>query len=172
VALNLEVLRGRVGRTHFESGTLTGFAEAAVSDLAAAIRLTDALLAVARPVRQPVETGGIIGPIAVLVSAVAAARGGTLDVVVPDDIPPALAPVGDAVRGAIATVLLAAVDQAMTVRCRVVYEATAVLVEVTAETDLEMTGDATVAIEACGIGVRTVPGGVTLRMARDDGAQR
>jgi signal transduction histidine kinase len=172
VALNLEVLRGRVGRTQLEPAALTGFAEAAVADLASAIRLTDALLAVARPVRIPVEVGGTLAPIAVLVSAVATSRGGTLHVDLPDDIPPALAVEGDAVRGAIATVLLSAVERGATVRCRVVYESAAVLVEVAAEDQFEMTGEATAAIEACGIAVRAVPDGIALRLPRDGGAQR
>jgi signal transduction histidine kinase len=172
VALNLEVLRGRVGRTQLEPAALTGFAEAAVADLASAIRLTDALLAVARPVRVPVEAGGALAPIAVLVSAVATSRGGTLHVELPDEIPPMLAVEGDAVRGAMATVLLSAVRRGTTVRCRVVYESAAVLVEVAAEDQFEMTGEATAAIEACGIAVRVVPDGIALRLPRDGGAQR
>ena len=174
VALNLEVLRGRVGRTQLEPATLTGFAEAAVADLASAIRLTDALLAVARPVRVPVEAGGALAPIAVLVRAVAESRRGSLTVEVPDEIPPALAIDGDAVRGAMATVLLAAIDRAggATVRCRLGYESAAVLVEVTADDEFEMTGEAAAAIDACGIAVRAVTRGVALRLPRDGGAQR
>lgn len=172
VALNLEVLRGRVGRTQLEPATLTGFAEAAVADLSAAIRLTDALLAVARPVRVPVEAGGALAPIAVLASAVAASRGGSLRVALPDEIPPLLATDGDAVRGAIATVLLAAVERGATVQCRVVYEPAAAVVEVEADDEFEMSGEAAAAIEACGIAVRVRPGGVAIRIPRDGSGER
>jgi signal transduction histidine kinase len=166
VALNLEVLRGRVGRTRLEASSLTGFAEAAATDLGKAIRLTDALLAVARPVRVPVEAGAVLAPIAVLLSSVATAREGALEVVLPDEIPPALALDGDAVRAAIATVLLTAVNRGTTVRCRVVYDSAAVLVEVVADDDFKVDGGAASAIEACGIAVRPVAGGVALRIPR------
>lgn len=174
VALNLEVLRGRVGRAQLDPVALTGFAEAAVADLASAIRLTDALLAVARPVRVPVEAGGVLMPIAVLVGAVAESRGGSLAVDVPDEIPPAVLPSGDAVRGATATVLLAALDQAggATIRCRLGYESAAVLVEVTADDEFELAADAAAAIAACGIAVSTVTHGVALRLPRGGGAKR
>jgi nitrogen fixation/metabolism regulation signal transduction histidine kinase len=167
VALNLEVLRGRVGHHQHDPATLTAFAEAAVSDLATAVRLTDALLAVARPVRSPVEAGSVLAPIATLVDAVATSRGGSLKVEIPDEIAPSLDVDGDALRGALTTVLLAAAETGTTVRCRVGYEPAAVTVEATAEKAFTIGGDATATIEACGIAVRDVAGGTALRISRE-----
>lgn len=167
VALNLEVLRGRVGRHQHEPAMLTAFAEAAVADLTIAVRLTDALLAVARPVRSPVEAGSVLAPIAALAGAVAVSRGGSLHVEVPDEIAPALDADGDALRAALATVLLAAAERGKTVWCRVGYETAAVTVEVTAESGFEIGGDAALAIESCGIAVRPITGGVGLRISRE-----
>lgn len=172
VALNLEVLRGRVGRMQPEPATLAGFADAAVADLSSAIRLTDALLAVARPVRVPVEAGAALAPIATLVDAVARARGGSLEVVVPDEIPPVLAVDGDAARGAMTSVLLAAVDRSAIVRCRMGYEPAAVVVRVNANSGFELDAEAVASIEACGIAVPSTDDGVTLRIPRDAGERR
>jgi signal transduction histidine kinase len=169
VALNLEVLRGRVGRAQADAASLSGFAEAAVADLATAIRLSDALLAVARPVREPVELGSVLAPIAVLAAAVADARGGSLEVELPDALPPALSVHGHAVRAALATALLAAAERGATVRCCVVYEPAAVVVEVMADGELGMAEQVVAGLAACGIVAHGSPAGVALRIPRGGG---
>ena len=166
VALNLEVLRGRVGRTQGDPTVLGGFAEAAVSDLGIAIRLCDALLAVARPVREPTELGSVLEPIAVLAGAVAKARGGALEVTLPDDMPPSLAIDATAVRAALTSVLRMEAERGATIRCIVVYESTAVVVNVGTNQEVVLSGTMATDIEACGITVCPVPSGITLRIPR------
>ncbi|HSJ64774.1 MAG TPA: histidine kinase dimerization/phospho-acceptor domain-containing protein [Gemmatimonadaceae bacterium] len=170
VALNLEVLRGRVGRMRTDAAALSGFADAAVADLAIAIRLSDALLAVARPVRQPVELGSVLTPIAVLAGAVAEARGGTLSVELPDELAPGLAVDPHALRAALSMALLAAAERGATVRCEAVYEAAAVVVEVRADGGIEMTQEVEAGLAECGIPVRGSPDGIALRLPRVRGA--
>ena len=170
VALNLEVLRGRVGRLSADASALSGFAEAAVTDLGAAIRLSDALLAVARPAREPVELGSVLAPIAVLAGAVANARGGGIVITLPEEIPPALAAEPHAVRAALASVLLTAAERGATVRCEVVYEPTAVVVEVRADGEVVLTEEIVSGIAECGIAAQTLPDGITLRIPRQRGA--
>ncbi|HUF29681.1 MAG TPA: histidine kinase dimerization/phospho-acceptor domain-containing protein [Gemmatimonadaceae bacterium] len=172
VSLNLEVLRGRVSRAHSEVGSLTGFAEAAAAELGVAIRLTDALLAVARPLPAPVEVGGALVPIATLARAVAVAHGGSLAVTLPDGMPPKVASGADAVRGALAAVLFEAVQGGETVRCEAVYEPDAVVVEVAGENEFVLPDGLAASIEACGIAVQAVPHGIALRMPRHDAATR
>ncbi len=172
VSLNLEVLRGRVSRAQSDVVSLTGFAEAAAAELGVAIRLTDALLAVARPVRVPVEVGSALVPIATLARAVAAAHGGSLVVTLPDVVPPTVAAGGEAVRGALAAVLFEAVQGGDTVRCEAVYERDAVVVEVAGENEFVLPDGLAASIEACGIAVQAVPHGIALRIPRDDLATR
>jgi hypothetical protein len=105
------------------------------------------------------------------VDAVAAARGGSLEIELPDDLPPALAISGDAVRAALTDVLLTMAERGATVRCIVGYEAAAVIVEVAVEGEVVLAGEMANGIEACGITVGHMPSGVTLRIPRsDDGA--
>ena len=169
VALNLEVLRGRVGRLSSDAAGLSGFAEAAVTDLGAAIRLSDALLAVARPAREPVEVGSVLAPIAVLAGAVAKARGGGIEIAIPEEIPPALAAEPHAVRAALASVLLAAAERGKAVRCQVVYEPAAVVVEVRADGEVVLTEEIVSGIADCGISAQPHPDGITLRIPRQRG---
>jgi hypothetical protein len=170
VALNLEVLRGRVGRAQSETSALGGFAEAAVADLAVAIRLADALLAVARPVRQPVELGNLLMPIATLAGAVATARGGSLEVVLPDDLPPEIQADPHAVRAAVATAMLAAAEQGSAIRCRVGYEPAAAVLEVGTGIAIELSEGTVAALAACGIAVSGGGDGLELRIPRTVGA--
>lgn len=170
VALNLEVLRGRVGRTQADASSLSGFADAAVADLTTAIRLSDALLAVARPVRQPVELGSVLAPIAVLAGAVAMAHGGSLEVELPDELPPALAADPHALRAAVSTALLAGAERGATVRCGAVYEAAAVVIEVRADGEIVLAKEVEAGLAACGIPARGSPDGIALRIPRASGA--
>lgn len=173
VALNLEVLRGRVGRKGVEGAALTGFAEAAAADLGHAVRLTDALLAVARPVREPVDLAMAIAPIVTLARAIAVARGGSLEVALPDDLAPALDADGDAVRGAVTGVLLAAIEGGRVIRCRGAYGADAVELDVDVDAGRPSLPEPLAArIAACGIGVRHEPAALALRFPRDGGEAR
>lgn len=171
VALNLEVLRGRVGRGKGEGAPLVGFADAAAADLLVAIRLTDALLAVARPVRVPVEVGSILAPIATLAGAVAVARGGSMKITLPDDVPPPVAAEPDAVRGALATALLAAAERGVEIECAATYEPEAVVVEVTGA-EIGLPDEFVSSLEAYGIALTTASNGIALHIPRLAGVAR
>jgi len=171
VALNLEVLRGRVGRGRGEGAPLVGFADAAAADLLVAIRLTDALLAVARPVRVPVEVGSTLAPIATLASAVAVARGGSMKVNSPDDFAPAVAVDGYAIRGALATVLLAAAERGAEIVCTTSYEPDVVVVEVTGA-EIGLPDELASSLESCGIALIAASNGVAMRIPRHAESER
>jgi hypothetical protein len=117
-------------------------------------------------VREPTELGSVLEPIAVLSAAVAKARGGSLEVTLPDDMPPSLAIDATAVRAALTIVLLAEAERGATVRCIVVYEPAAVVVEVATNQEVVLSGTVATDIEACGITVCPVPSGITLRIPR------
>jgi len=81
LALNLEVVRSRSARAGTDGSALAAYAEAAVGELARTIPRVEALLALARPLPNPVDLRLAIQPLLVLYGAIAVAGGGTLDVV-------------------------------------------------------------------------------------------
>ncbi|HEY2898615.1 MAG TPA: histidine kinase dimerization/phospho-acceptor domain-containing protein [Gemmatimonadaceae bacterium] len=81
LALNLEVVRSRSVRPGPEVSTLAPYATAAANELERAIPLVDALLALARPLSNPVDLRIAMRPLLVLYGAIATAGGGSLDVV-------------------------------------------------------------------------------------------
>ncbi|HMA02743.1 MAG TPA: histidine kinase dimerization/phospho-acceptor domain-containing protein [Gemmatimonadaceae bacterium] len=81
LALNLEVVRSRSARAGTDGSALAPYAAAAASELERSIPLVEALLALARPLPNPVDLRSAIQPLLVLYRAIAMAGGGTLDVV-------------------------------------------------------------------------------------------
>jgi His Kinase A (phospho-acceptor) domain len=81
LALNLEVVRSRSARAGIEASSLAPYAAAAASELERTIPLVEALLALARPLSNPVDLHGAIQPLLVLYGAIAKAGGGSLEVV-------------------------------------------------------------------------------------------
>lgn len=62
-ALNLEVVRTRAGRAGTDSLALAPYAEAAASELSAAVELVEALLELARPGRAPIDLESVLRPL-------------------------------------------------------------------------------------------------------------
>jgi signal transduction histidine kinase len=81
LALNLEVVRSRSARAGAAASALEPYASAAAGELERAIPLVEALLALARPVANPVDLRSAMRPLLVLYGAIATAGGGSLDVV-------------------------------------------------------------------------------------------
>jgi hypothetical protein len=81
LALNLEVVRSRSARAGIEGSLLAPFAAAAVRELERTIPLVEALLALARPLSNPVDLRIAMQPLLTLYGAIAAAGGGSLNVV-------------------------------------------------------------------------------------------
>jgi hypothetical protein len=76
IALNLEVVRSRVARSGTETASLSPFAESAADELKRATELVEALVALARPARTPVDLSEVLEPLTRLYAAIAAADGG------------------------------------------------------------------------------------------------
>jgi hypothetical protein len=81
LALNLEVVRSRSARAGTEGAALAPYAAAAVGELERTIPLVEALLALARPLSNPIDLRTAIQPFLALYGAIAVAGGGSLDVV-------------------------------------------------------------------------------------------
>lgn len=117
VSVNLEVVRSRSERPDAAASAVSRFAASATDQLAAVITLTDALLSLARPAREPVDIGLVMRRVGVLLAAAARADGRTLALEGPiDDIGTTSAP-GNAARMALSASLLAALDASMHVVC-------------------------------------------------------
>ena len=121
VAVNLEVVRSRSGRSEGEASALRPFAEAAAAELESVIQSAEAMLALARPPRGPADVARITRDVAVLASRGAGSgeaeerRRLTVDEGV-ERLGTTSAPTS-AARLAIAAVLLAAVEASKDVVC-------------------------------------------------------
>jgi hypothetical protein len=139
VSVNLEVVRSRVSRMAAaeESGSTSSpstastpprlasatarFAEVAAAQLDGLSALCEALLSIARPVREPADVAQLLAPLAVVLDAVARSEGGSLSVVsdgVADDAVRVAAP-PDETRLVLAAALEGAVGRGREVTCRV-----------------------------------------------------
>ncbi|MEJ7809712.1 MAG: histidine kinase dimerization/phospho-acceptor domain-containing protein [Gemmatimonadaceae bacterium] len=107
--LNVEVLRGRATRAGLAAVALAPFADAAATELARATELTEALLALARPVAEPVDLSVALQPLFVLAGAVARAEGSSVELALAPSALGRCALAANAVRGTVALALAGAV---------------------------------------------------------------
>lgn len=125
VSVNLEVIRSRAEKPNAPASAVGTFADAAAGQLDLVISLSDALLGLTRPAREPVNVGAEARRIAILLGAVARADGRRLTI----DDPAALnalgatSATGSAVRLAITECLLAAVETSTNLHCTAVVDA-------------------------------------------------
>lgn len=137
VAVNLEVIRSRASRTDAAAASIAPFAEAAGQQLERLTSLLDALLAVARSERDPVDVGMALRRVATLCAASSSADDATVvvDALPADDATTRLP--GEVVRLALAAPLLDAVHgearPASPVRCTLLLAPREVMVSMTAD---------------------------------------
>ena len=117
VAVNLEVVRSRAAREGTTGAALGGFASSAADQLEQVIALTEAMVLLGRPARQPAAIGRLADTVAALLRAPVVASGGTLDLVVEGEGTTRVA--ADAARLLVAAAFLAAVDAGKELRGRV-----------------------------------------------------
>ena len=137
VAVNLEVIRSRAARDGVPASAVAPFADAAGQQLERLTTLLDALLAVARPERDPVDVGVALRRVAMLCAASGSASdAGVLVEGVPADDAMTGLP-GEVVRLALAAPLLDAVhgegQPASPVRCALRVAPAEVFVTITAD---------------------------------------
>lgn len=137
VAVNLEVIRSRAWREGAPASVVAPFADAAGQQLERLTSLLDALLAVARPEREPVDVGVALRRVATLCTASSSADDAK---VVVDDLPAddaATGLPGEVVRLALAAPLLEAVhgeaQPVSPVHCVLMLGPREVVVSMTAE---------------------------------------
>lgn len=160
--LNAEVVRGRAGREGVTAASLAPFAAAASTELSRAAELTEAVLALARPPRAPVDLEAILVPMVTLASAVARARGGelVLETATSAALDAAVDPY--AARAALCLAMLGALDASGRARCGVGMEPPGVRVRIACEGAAAVGEDARALLREAGIGLECGPEGYTL----------
>ena len=119
VSVNLEVVRSRSERPDVQASSVAMFASSATDQLAVVIAMTDALLSLARPPREPVEIGATILRLEALLAGAARADGRTLELRGAIDDIGATSAIGNATRLTLAASLLAALEASSRVVCTV-----------------------------------------------------
>jgi signal transduction histidine kinase len=121
VSVNLEVVRTRSARADSASVAVAPVASSAADQLEAVVDMTEALLRLARPPRDPIDVGETMDSLTSLLARSARAEGGSLRL----ESPPrelaatAVRPRGNIVRLVIGATLLAALARKGDIRCRV-----------------------------------------------------
>ncbi|NUR19641.1 MAG: hypothetical protein HOQ12_08935, partial [Gemmatimonadaceae bacterium] len=160
----LEVGRSRAGREGVAASALGTVAASASEQLEQVIALTEALVALGRPAREPAAIGRCADQVAVLLRPPLVASGGTLDLVVEGEGTTRVA--ADAARTLVAAALCAAVESAGSggeVRCRVRPAGGVELhVEGRFTTPPRLAAEIERSAAAMAVGVRSTESGITL----------
>jgi hypothetical protein len=157
VSVNLEVIRSRAARPDAPASAVAPFAEAAAQQLERLTSLLDAVLALGRVERDPVDVGITLRRVAALcgASSAAADSGVTVHDGVVGDARTRIH--GDAVRLALAAPLLDAVvgpkggPRAADVACDLTSEPDALVVRMYADRPVRMPDDVAVTLRGAGV---------------------
>ncbi|HEY9228271.1 MAG TPA: hypothetical protein VIP11_16565 [Gemmatimonadaceae bacterium] len=117
VAVNLEVVRSRSEKPDAPASAVRQYATVAANQLEVVIAMSDALLALSRPAREPVEIGPVVRWIGALLTPAARADGARLELAGSFDVLGVTSAGGSAVRAAIGGSLLAALQTCEHVSC-------------------------------------------------------
>lgn len=169
VAVNLEVVRSRSARPDAGAAAVAPFAASAADQLDAVVGMTEALLKLARPPREPVDIVETLDCLASLVAPSARAEGGSLRIESHREIAGSVARArGNVVRLLIGATILEALSRKGDIRCRVdVGEETVVGIEcVDAEGPLELSADVMAVAAAADIRVHTEGQSISLTFPR------
>jgi len=175
VAVNLEVVRSRSARPDAAAAAVAPFAASAADQLDAVVGMTEALLKLARPPREPVDLGDTLDSLASLLAPLARAEGGSLRIESQREIGGSLVRArGNVVRLVIGATILAALSRKGDIRCRVdVGEETVVGVEcLDAEGPLELPSDVMAVAAAADIRVQSEGQSISLAFPRAGAARQ
>jgi signal transduction histidine kinase len=176
VAVNLEVVRSRSARPDAAAVSVAPFAASASDQLEAVVGMTEALLKLARPPRDPVDLGETLDALAALMLPSAHAEGGSLRIDMPGrEVGGGVVRVrGNVVRLVIAATLLAALSRKGDIRCRVeMGEEVVVGIECAdGEGPLELSSEVLAVAEAADIRVHSEGRSMSLAFPRAGAARQ
>ena len=121
VGVNLEVVRSRSGRADAPAASVASFASVATDQLELVVTMTEALLALCRPPREPIDVVDTLFRLTALLAPTARVDGGSvnMDPAVREMIGRTVKARGNVARLLLGATLLAAVGRKGDVRCRV-----------------------------------------------------
>lgn len=120
VSVNLEVVRSRSSKAEAFAASVGPFASSASVQLELVVSMTEAMLALTRAPREPVDVAEIVEKLAAMLAPSARAEGGSLRMERPRELPEQAVRVrGNVVRALIGGALLAALACKGDIRCRV-----------------------------------------------------
>jgi hypothetical protein len=155
VAVNLEVVRSRAAKPDAPAGAVAPFASSAADQLEAVVDMAEALLALVRAPRVPLDVLDTVRALASLLTPSARAEGGSLRFEMSRELDGSVSGLeGNVVRVVIGAALLAAMSSKGDIRCRVEGgEETVVSIEC-ADAEGPLTLAAEVHAAAAGAGIR------------------
>jgi signal transduction histidine kinase len=170
VSVNVEVIRSRAAKATASAAAVGPFAEAASAQLDDVIELTEALLGLARPAREPTEIATETRRIVTLLSAAARADNRRLaidDVTALNGLGVTSAP-GAAVRFTVCECLTAAIDGSVRARCIAVTDAASpgIRIEASEAETISLPSDLVVVAAESGIDVQVEPSAVSISFPR------
>lgn len=168
VSVNLEVVRSRSERPDVQASSVATFASSATDQLGAVIAMTDALLSLARPAREPVDIGATVRRLEALLAGAARADGRTLELRGAIDDIGATSAIGNAARLTLAASLLAALDASSRVVCTANADGAAPLVRIECHDGATLALDADVVAVAAeqGIGFTSESSAISISFPR------
>lgn len=170
VAVNLEVVRSRSNRSEAPASAVAPFAASAADQLDAVVGMTEALLKLARPVREPVDVAETIDNLSSLLVPSARAEGMSLRIETPvrEITGCTVHAGGNVVRLVIGATLLAALAQKGDIRCRLEVGDEAILAIECADAEgpLVLSSDVRAAASAAGIRVQSEGLSISLAFPR------
>ena len=169
VSVNLEVVRSRAERVDAPASSVQRFADSASQQLERLIRMSDALLVLARPVREPMDVAATLRRLVALLGPSTASEGGVLQLEVVDG-EGAAGVRGNAVRLGAAAALLAALERKAVSGCRL-ESGEGIVIRVTSSADgaVVVPPAITQALAAVGVRVDTEAAGCALTFPRARG---
>lgn len=163
VGVNLEVVRLRSARAEAPASGVAAFAQSATDQFELVTAMTEALLALARPVRDPLELGTILAQYATLLVPAARADGVSLAIQARLPGPAPLAVAGNVARLVLGATFLAALDDRRDAACAVeLTEVAAVRIEWAEEAPLNLSLEMLAAAAEAGVDVRSAGHGLTI----------
>ena len=164
VSVNLEVVRSRAEKPDSPATAVRHYAESATAQLGLVIVMTEALLALSRPAREPVELALLVRRLEAVVAPAARAEGRSLTIAEPIDAVGATTTSPNAVRLALGAMLLRATQEASRVTCRAeISDGPRLRLE--ADNGEQLTLDPAVAAAVAEVGIRILATGRGITIA-------
>lgn len=154
VSVNLEVVRSRSEKPDAPASAVKQYASSASSQLDGVIDMTEALLALSRPVREPVELAVMVRRFGALLVPVAKADGRQLEMDSSLETIGLTPANGSVARLAIGATLLAAIEASTQVRCLSASTEGAATLRIESCDDAPLTANDTIVAAAAGAGIK------------------